>query len=181
MSYDRLSRTTILFLILAFTASSIVFANSKNEDDKLNLLNSVSWTEAIKDPSSTSGMISYYSKHPTSVPFFFPRLISIFEFMDISDPKFYTLKQLSKNPQLSPRPQFQPFKETTINFKKQLAIPKRNLYLLKIEFVSLNKSYLMLKADQFINQTMMNSRHLLIVDTMYYPRTKIGLLNKNYF
>ena len=48
-------------LVLAFTASGIVFANSKNEEDKLNLLNSVSWTEAIKDPSSTSGMISYYS------------------------------------------------------------------------------------------------------------------------
>ena len=107
-------------LVLAFTASGIVFANSKNEEDKLNLLNSVSWTEAIKDPSSTSGMISYYSKYPTSVPFFFPRLISIFEFMDVSDPRFYTLKQLSKNPKLSPRPQFQ-VTDKTINFKKQVA------------------------------------------------------------
>ena len=85
------------FLVLALSASSIVFANSENADGELSLLESVSWTEAIEDPSSTGAMISYYSKHPTSVPFFFPRLISIFEFMDIGDPKFCTLKQLSKN------------------------------------------------------------------------------------
>ena len=78
------------FLVLALSASSIVFANSENADGELSLLESVSWTEAIEDPSSTGAMISYYSKHPTSVPFFFPRLISIFEFMDIGDPKFCT-------------------------------------------------------------------------------------------
>ena len=117
------------FLVLALSASSIVFANSENADGELSLLESVSWTEAIEDPSSTGAMISYYSKHPTSVPFFFPRLISIFEFMDIGDPKFCTLKQLSKNPQLSPRKQTQPFKETKFFQKKITESPKEILSL----------------------------------------------------
>jgi hypothetical protein len=92
-----------LYTISLFTCVTVYsYADLEPKYTNLDLIESVSWTHPIIDPSSTGGKICYYSNNPTAVPFFFPKLVSIFDYMDHGDPNFYTLSELSKNPQLLP-------------------------------------------------------------------------------
>lgn len=92
-----------LYLISLFTCVNVYsYADLEPKDAHLDLIESVSWTYPISDPSITGGEICYYSNNPTAVPFFFPKLVSIFDYMDHGDPNFYTLSELSKNPKLLP-------------------------------------------------------------------------------
>ena len=101
------TREQLFFLIFfSLCMKGGVFASSENLLSDLSNMGSVSWTEAIADPSEDGSKIAYYSQNPTAEPFFYPRLVSVFEFMDAGNTKFFTLKQLSKNPKLVPRPKF---------------------------------------------------------------------------
>jgi len=92
-----------LYIISLFTCVTVYsYADLEYKYAHLDLIESVSWTYPISDPSNTGGKICYYSNNPTAVPFFFPKLVSIFDYMDHGDPNFYTLSELSKNPKLLP-------------------------------------------------------------------------------
>ena len=95
-----------ILILLSIGLNGELFSSSKDLLPDLSNIGSVSWTEAIADPSADGSMIAYYSQNPTAVPFFYPRLVSVFEFMDVGNTKFFTLKQLSKNPKLEPRPKY---------------------------------------------------------------------------
>ena len=97
-------------------------AESKDAHSRLSVLESVSWTDGIKDPSEKGAMVSYYSQNPTAVPFFYPKLVSVFEFMDYSNNQFYTLKQLTKNPSLAPRPKYYITKNTETFHTKKIVV-----------------------------------------------------------
>jgi hypothetical protein len=97
-----LSEKLIYIISLFICVSVYSYADLESKDAHLDLIESVSWTHPISDPSSTGGKICYYSNNPTAVPFFFPKLVSIFDYMDYGDPKFHTLSELSKNPKLLP-------------------------------------------------------------------------------
>ena len=46
-----------------------------------------------------------HSKKPTAIPYFYPKLVNVIDFIDFGK-KFYTLEQLSANPKLGPTPTY---------------------------------------------------------------------------
>ena len=110
------------YIIISLLVVGGCFAESKDSHFLLSDLESVSWTDAIKDTSEEGAMISYYSQNPTAVPFFYPKLVSVFEFMDYSNNQFYTLKQLTKNPSLAPRPKYHNPKNAETFYRKKTVV-----------------------------------------------------------
>ena len=81
------TREKLFFLIFfSLCMKGVVFASSENLLSDLSNMGSVSWTEAIADPSEDGSKIAYYSQNPTAEPFFYPRLVSVFEFMVYDSP-----------------------------------------------------------------------------------------------
>ena len=73
-------------------------------ETSLSSMESISWTEPIRNIADDGSMIAWVVRNPSAIPLFYPKKVSLFEFMDKGDPKFYTLEQLASNPRLGPRP-----------------------------------------------------------------------------
>lgn len=101
----------------SFFLKEVSFAKEFTSDLKLESMESVSWVVPIRNLQVDGSLIAWVSRNPTAIPLFYPKLVSIFEFMDQGDPNFYTLQQLAMNPKLEPRPVF-PQKVTKTDFAK---------------------------------------------------------------
>jgi hypothetical protein len=101
----------------SFFLKEVSFAKEFTSDLKLESMESVSWVVPIRNLQVDGSLIAWVSRNPTAIPLFYPKLVSIFEFMEQADPNFYTLQQLAMNPKLEPRPVF-PQKVTKTDFAK---------------------------------------------------------------
>ena len=72
----------------------------------VEVMDSSVWFSPIRKIAQDGSMIVRISRKTTAMPLFYPKLVSIFEFIDKEDSTFYTLEQLAKNPRLVPRPKF---------------------------------------------------------------------------
>ena len=96
----------LLIVFASFFLKEVSFAKEFISESSLSSMESISWTEPIRNLADDGSMIASVVRHPSAIPLFFPKLVSLFEFMDKGDPKFYTLEQLALNPRLGPRPVF---------------------------------------------------------------------------
>jgi len=100
--YNKLA----LIVFASFFFKEVLSANEFISESSLNSMESVSWVSPIRNLSDDGSMVAWLTANPTAIPLFYPKLVSLFEFMDKGDAKFYTLEQLATNPKLGPRPVF---------------------------------------------------------------------------
>ena len=98
------SNKCLFTLLVYLLVNSHSFAKEFSEESLLKAMDSVSWVDPLRNPSEDGSMISWLSENPSPIPLFYPKLVPLFEFMDMGDTKLYTLEQLSANPRLGPRP-----------------------------------------------------------------------------
>ena len=96
----------LLIVFASFFLKEVSLAEEFISESSLISMESISWTEPIRNLADDGSMIASVVRNPSAIPLFFPKLVSLFEFMDRGDPKFYTLEQLALNPRLGPRPVF---------------------------------------------------------------------------
>ena len=96
----------ILVYFVSLLPQGNVCATDFIDEKTLEVMDSVLWNSPIREIAYDGSMIVQISRKTTPIPLFYPKLVSLFDFIDRGDPKFYTLEQLSKNPQLGPRPVF---------------------------------------------------------------------------
>ena len=71
-------------------------------------------------------MVSYYNNNPTAVPFFFPRIVSVFEFMDVSDLKIlHSETTFKKSKAIAPSSKFKEVVKPINIQKKIVNSPKK--------------------------------------------------------
>ena len=98
------SNKCLFTLLVYLLVNSHSFAKEFSEESLLKAMDSVSCVDPLRNPSEDGSMISWLSENPSPIPLFYPKLVPLFEFMDMGDTKLYTLEQLSANPRLGPRP-----------------------------------------------------------------------------
>ena len=96
----------ILIVFASFFFKEVSFAKEFISETSLRSMESISWIEPIRNVVDDGSMIAWVVRNPSAIPLFYPKKVSLFEFMDKGDPKFYTLEQLATNPRLGPRPVF---------------------------------------------------------------------------
>ncbi|MDA8775585.1 hypothetical protein N9N13_07635 [Opitutales bacterium] len=92
----------------SFFLNEVSFGKRFTSELKLESLESVSWVLPVRNLHTDGSIIAWVTTNPSAVPLFYPKLVSIFEFMDMANPKFHTLEQLAINPKLEPRQVFHP-------------------------------------------------------------------------
>ena len=71
----------------------------------LRVMDSPLWISPIRNIGEDGSIVAMYSKKPTAIPYFYPKLVNVIDFIDFGK-KFYTLEQLSANPKLGPTPTY---------------------------------------------------------------------------
>jgi len=94
----------VLIVFASFFFEEVCSASEFISESSLDSMDSVSWISPIRNLTDDGSMVAWIRKNPTAIPLFYPKLVSLFEFMDNGDSKFYTLEQLANNPKLGPRP-----------------------------------------------------------------------------
>lgn len=98
------SNKRFIILLVSLSVSSFSFAKEFIGESLLKGMDSVSWVDPLRNPSEDGSMICWLFENPSPIPVFYPKLVSVFDFMDMGNSKLYTLEQLSANPKLGPRP-----------------------------------------------------------------------------
>ncbi len=101
-SYNKVSFSFLLSLI----CSEALSAENILSHSFLDKMESAAWVYPIREIGEDGSIIVKVSEDPSAIPFFYPKLVPVFDFMDHGKTKFYTLEQLSVNPKLGPRPVF---------------------------------------------------------------------------
>jgi len=97
---------SLILLFASLICHGSISAKEFLTERTLEIMDSSSWLSPIRNIADDGSLIVRISKKTTAIPLFYPKLVSIFEFIDKEDPTFYTLEQLAKNPRLGPRPKF---------------------------------------------------------------------------
>ena len=79
------SNKCLLVLLVSLLVNSYSFAKEFNEESLLKAMESVSWIDPLRNPSADGSMISWLSENPSPVPLFYPKLVPLFDFMDMGN------------------------------------------------------------------------------------------------
>jgi hypothetical protein len=139
-------RSSLFALFLAFHAKVYLFAETDNWFSSFNAQSPVRMDQLSGDRIVEMARSSY------SVPLIFPKSVSIFERMDESLPKLYTLNQLASNPGLSPIHKFHSSKPIAKKSKvpsleKSLNLAEREKQLFDTSLLLVPKNSLPLPSD----------------------------------
>lgn len=115
-NYNKLILIYFVSLIPQGNVCAIDFIDERT----LEVMDSVLWNTPMREIAYDGSMIVQISRKTTPIPLFYPKLVTLFNFIDRGDPKFHTLEQLSKNPQLGPKPVFRQGEKSYLknDFKK---------------------------------------------------------------
>jgi hypothetical protein len=118
------NKTLIIYFASLF-CQGIISAKDFLNERTVEVMDSSSWFSPIRNIAEDGSMIIRISKQTTAIPLFYPKLVSIFDFIDKENSTFYTLEQLAKNPRLVPRPKFHLNVEKSLRYETSILEDKK--------------------------------------------------------